>query len=319
MSSDAPIQADPYLSSKEAGQLLGYTHDYISKLCRDGKMAGIQRGRVWYVTEEEARAFQARHEAELEQKKAQLSEKFSAIRQQHESQRGQVQQTSAPVQAVAQAVPVVPQVSYPFANTPAAPARTEIRELIEDPYLSESDSFADEPVQKKIEFVMPKHVVAAAVLALLMLIPSLMQEVRQDTKGYARLNASDTSSVVDNLDEGVASVISAQADLVSRTANTFSFVQYLGDGYWQLATSATELCAGFYRFLSTISDSYLAIYVMQGEIIYDSFGQIGKMGATVLQGYELLGESFVVGGQNIVESYKDIFMVDSYIESLKKN
>ena len=38
-----------YFSSKEAGELAGYTNDYVARLCRKGKLPGKQMGRVWYV------------------------------------------------------------------------------------------------------------------------------------------------------------------------------------------------------------------------------------------------------------------------------
>lgn len=348
MSSDAPIHADPYLSSKEAGKLLGYTHDYISKLCRDGKMAGIQRGRVWFVTEQEARAFQARHEAELEEKKALLSQKFSAIRQQHESNRSEdFAQTLPGAMAVVEEVTVatpahiqepapqfVPQsVEKPLRTYSNPISAMEIED--DEPEVAETKSFDTEdsiPDQKQIQFAMPKHFAALAVLAFILLVPSLMSQTqssatpqatyRTNTQATVRAPAEPTqaSAIVSNLDAGVATVIATQSELVSKTANTYAFLQYLSDGYWELAVSMGELWSGVYGFLTTVSDSYLAFYVFQGETIYYSFGSIRGMGATVLQGYELVGESVVVGTKNALDSYKSFFMVDSYIEnSLKKN
>ena len=78
-----------YLSSKDAGALLGYTHDYISRLCRQGKIVGIQKGREWYVTREELDLFQIRHQQELVEKKKELSKKFSKIRREAEARKRQ--------------------------------------------------------------------------------------------------------------------------------------------------------------------------------------------------------------------------------------
>ncbi|NQV93115.1 helix-turn-helix domain-containing protein, partial [Candidatus Kaiserbacteria bacterium] len=44
-----------YFSCKEAGDFSGYTHDYVSRLCRDGKVPGKKIGRVWFI---EAESFQ---------------------------------------------------------------------------------------------------------------------------------------------------------------------------------------------------------------------------------------------------------------------
>ncbi len=348
MSSDAPIQADPYLSSKEAGKLLGYTHDYISKLCRDGKMAGIQRGRVWFVTEAEARAFQVRHEAELEEKKALLSQKFSAIRQRHESNRSEdFAQTLPGAMAIAEEAPISKpaHIQEPVVQSVPQPAEKPVQAYSnpisaitfenDEPEVAETKSFDMKdsvPEQQQIQFAMPKHFVALAVLALILLAPSFMSGTQSQTASQAtyRTNSQTTvrtatqptqvSDIMNNLDSGVATVIATQSELVSKTANTYGFLQYLSDGYWEIAVSMGELWSGVYGFLQTISDSYLAFYEFQGETIYYSFGNIRGMGATVLQGYELVGESVVVGVKNALESYRNFFMVDSYIEnSLKKN
>ncbi len=348
MSSDAPIQADPYLSSKEAGKLLGYTHDYISKLCRDGKMAGIQRGRVWFVTEEEARAFQARHEAELEEKKALLSQKFSAIRQQHESNRSEDFAQSLPgAMAVAAKSPVsepalaqetVVQDAAPTIEKPVRTYSNPISAISiddDEPEVAQtksSDTEESSSEQKQIQFAMPRHFVAVAVLAVILIAPSLMSgrtspttpqaTYRTTSQAAMRTSAQPTYAnvIVNNLDNGVATVIATQSELVSKTANTYGFLQYLSDGYWELAVSMGELWSGFYGFLTTISDSYLTFYEFQGKTIYESFASIRGMGATVLEGYELVGESVIVGASNLLQSYKSFFMVDSYIEnSLKKN
>lgn len=312
MSLDTPIQPDPYLSSKEAGKLLGYTHDYISKLCREGKMVGIQRGRVWFVTEAEVRAFQVRHEAELEQKKAELSEKFSEIRMKHESSRksGMTTTTEPPAEIFSVSIPVQKGADpYILGDQPVlTPAVDQV-----------SQGQDDAPVQKTLQFAMPKHFVAAAVLALFLLLPSFLRSV--DTEMLTSLNLRDfsASDIVLNIDTGIATVIGAQSELVTQTANTFSFMQYLGDGYWELAVSTIQMCQNFYEFLTLISNAYISVYVLHGQIVYDSFSKIDNMGATVLMGYELVGQSFVAGSHNVIDMLKGVFMVDYYVETLKKN
>ncbi len=39
------------ISSKDAAQKVGFTSDYISKLCRFGKISGKKVEAVWYVDE----------------------------------------------------------------------------------------------------------------------------------------------------------------------------------------------------------------------------------------------------------------------------
>ncbi|MEX1120406.1 MAG: helix-turn-helix domain-containing protein, partial [Candidatus Paceibacterota bacterium] len=50
-----------YLSSKEAGDYSGYTHDYISRLCRSGKIPGTKVGKVWFVEAESFQKFLENH------------------------------------------------------------------------------------------------------------------------------------------------------------------------------------------------------------------------------------------------------------------
>lgn len=283
--SDALKQKEELLSSKDAGKLLGYTHDYISKLCREGKMNGVQKGRVWYVTEKEVKAFQQRHEAELAEKKAQLSQKFSEIRSQHETKR------------------------------------------LQNPSLETS---IEEKVEEKISspFVMPKMViprqfVAAGVLALALIVPSLMNSISYDSQTATVSDSSfsnipNSNEIVEYFDVGVATVISVQSDLVLQTANTFSFVQYLNNGYWELANTFGKLSQGLLGFLNTLSDGYLTFYLLQGQIVYNSIIQMESMGASVISGYELMGKSLVVGGENVIDSYKNYLNIDSNLESSKK-
>lgn len=95
-----------YLSSHEVGKLLGYTHDYISRLCRQGHMVGERRGREWFVKPSDIEDFKKNHEVVLQEKKKQLSQKLSEIRKQHEAQKraqkqiSQSQTPSDPVQAI---------------------------------------------------------------------------------------------------------------------------------------------------------------------------------------------------------------------------
>ncbi len=373
----------PLLSSKEAGALLGYTHDYISKLCREGKMSGVQRGRVWYVTEAEARAFQVRHEAELEAKKAQLSQKFSAIRLEHESKRkGQpdiqavdaAADTSVP-EKTNETAPVIASVSdnlpgavvgsegdvpepfvpafftspvlafepsespKPFVSavksevgpqTVTSPAAQSVQAADEPAVDKKEESYEFVPAQpneasesesgqKRVQLAFPKQFVALAVLALIVFGPSLASGLRSSANvGPLPAMPAYVADITSNLDDGVAAVIEAQSELVSKTAQTYEFAGYLNDGYWALAYTAADLGKGSYAVLNEISDAYLTVYEMQGETVLDSIQDIGRMGSTVVQGYELVGESLVVGTQNVIDSYSNFLLVDTYAENLKK-
>jgi len=63
-----------YLSSKEAGKLSGYTHDYISRMARQGKIEGRQFGRAWYVDEDSLSDFVKINTEEISQKREELKE-----------------------------------------------------------------------------------------------------------------------------------------------------------------------------------------------------------------------------------------------------
>ncbi|MEN9921491.1 MAG: hypothetical protein RLZZ517_469 [Candidatus Parcubacteria bacterium] len=115
------------LSSHDAGAILGYTHDYISRLCRQGRMVGVQKGREWYVTQEELDAFKARHEVFLQEKKKELSKKFSQIRKEAEARKRE--------------------------------AREIQKTTIEEPVYKI-------PVQEKLSFSMPKQLIALGALLL---------------------------------------------------------------------------------------------------------------------------------------------------------
>src|SRR3989338_9034219 len=56
------FEAKKYLSSKVAGQRAGYTHDYVSRLARQGKIPGRLVGRTWYVEEDSFTDFLSAHE-----------------------------------------------------------------------------------------------------------------------------------------------------------------------------------------------------------------------------------------------------------------
>lgn len=51
----------PYISSREAGRLAGYTNDYIARLCRLGELKGERVGRVWFVDQDAFRFFLSAH------------------------------------------------------------------------------------------------------------------------------------------------------------------------------------------------------------------------------------------------------------------
>jgi len=66
-----------YISSKRLSRDFGYTHDYISRLCREEKIDGKLVGRNWFVYEDSLSAYK---KISRENQKNSLSEKYKNIK-----------------------------------------------------------------------------------------------------------------------------------------------------------------------------------------------------------------------------------------------
>lgn len=272
-----------YLSSKDAGAILGYTHDYISRLCRQGKMSGIQKGREWYVTKEELDAFKQRHEVELQEKKKELSKKFSRIRLEHEAKKR--------------------------AN------RESLQQNNQNDFMNMESADITEN-KKGVSISIPREFVATCVLVLSLFAPSFLNQITQAKQ--TPISSDGQVSLVEissYIEKGIEDTIYAQATVVEPVAAIFSFAPYLADGYWQFFTVVGQLPKEMYLSLRSIGNGYLTLYVLQGEALYESVENLNTMGAVVLRGYELVGESFVFGARDIIDLYARIFHVDSYIQN----
>ena len=73
MSAPIFLQNKKYLSAKSAAASVGYTGDYIGKLCRDGEVTCRRFGRSWYVEEESLRAFAVGQQHKREVRKQELA------------------------------------------------------------------------------------------------------------------------------------------------------------------------------------------------------------------------------------------------------
>ncbi len=266
---DTPRQQE-YLSSKDAGAILGYTHDYISRLCRHGKMSGIQKGREWYVTREEIEAFKQRHEVELQEKKKELSKKFSKIRLEAEARK---------------------------------------REARKQEQLSSTGV-----TKEKISFKIPKQFVLIGVFLLFVLIQNFSFNF-SNIKPDISLHNLSYIDIQKSIEEGIEETILEQATVVEPTLEVIASAQYLVDGYAEFYKTIAELPMNFLSFLNTVGSEYLVIHLEQGEILLETYKDMNKMGAFVLSGYELIGESFWYGVQDIALIYKDIFKQNRLLES----
>lgn len=266
------LSEQKYLSSKDAGALLGYTHDYISRLCRQGRMSGIQKGREWYVTQAELDAFKARHEIFLQEKKKELSKKFSKIRLEAEARKRELRKQSDQVVKVAD-------------------------QNKEDTYSEYS--------HKKVSLSMPKQFVAALFLLTCLCAPALGQI----------FNAQDSiQEFTSTVEQGIQDTIYAESTVIEPVAAVFSFAPYLADGYWQFFMTVAELPREVLSSMKGIGEGYLALYVFQGQMLYETGQSMDNMGATVLRGYELIGESFLFGGKDILNRYEMIFSTNTNLD-----
>lgn len=234
------------LSSKEAGELLGYTHDYISRLCRTGEMKGIRRGREWFVLEDEVKAFKKRHEVVLLEKKKQLSQKLSKIRKEHEAKKRQ--------------------------------AKLSKKESPTKKVSIESDSHV-------VKFHIPKRIMAACVFVLLLGIMSWFSSIET-----SRSNITNTSP-----------------KNISASAHAFSAAQLVSKGVSDYTQEIKNMSIQTVSVWGIIGNAYLSLYIMQGEAMHNAFGDLAYAGDVVLGGYQILGHSFVLGFQNIIDYTSSLF------------
>ncbi|MDB5237038.1 MAG: hypothetical protein JWL88_140, partial [Parcubacteria group bacterium] len=104
------------LPTKDAAALSGYNADYLSRLCRSGKIAGTQVGRTWLINRESLEQFVR----EQEERKQQISAELSQTREKEykHAQRG-APARMARVQKEAAGGPVLSPFTA-FVRTPAA-------------------------------------------------------------------------------------------------------------------------------------------------------------------------------------------------------
>ncbi|MHB1162905.1 MAG: immunoglobulin-like domain-containing protein [Minisyncoccota bacterium] len=76
MKFDKNIPTQELLSSKEAAQVVGYTSDYVSRLCRYGKVKGEKVANVWFVEMDSLQAFVKEQQSSQEDYKKELSQQL---------------------------------------------------------------------------------------------------------------------------------------------------------------------------------------------------------------------------------------------------
>lgn len=105
-----------FIPNREASETSGYHQDYLARLCREGKVEGVQVGRAWYINRHSLLKFIR----EQEVRKHELAEQLSRVRKETLAQAAPV--VTAPVVNVetsAPAAPAAPVVPSPYAPTPS--------------------------------------------------------------------------------------------------------------------------------------------------------------------------------------------------------
>ncbi len=93
-----------FLSSRRTGQVLGYTNDYVGKLCREGRLDAKMVGRTWYVDFDSVKKYSTLVAIEKEERRKELSETFSKEYQEYgllkseDVKVGTIEVVSAPVE-----------------------------------------------------------------------------------------------------------------------------------------------------------------------------------------------------------------------------
>ncbi|MEK7100976.1 MAG: helix-turn-helix domain-containing protein, partial [Patescibacteria group bacterium] len=104
-----PFNDKNFISTKEASELSGYHSDYLSRLCREGKVESTQVGRMWFVSRDSLTAF-VKDQAE---KKREFAESLARERE---------REYRAALQVVAPKAPRVATLSVGFLSIESARA-----------------------------------------------------------------------------------------------------------------------------------------------------------------------------------------------------
>src|SRR3989344_2856146 len=131
------------ISSAVAGKILGYTPDYIGKLCREGELVCKRVGRDWYVDASSVEAFRRKVEEKKEKRRKQLAQERAAAFQR-------------------EATPVIPEPAL------SAPSPVPVAAQIPTPHFPDPSSALVVHVNISFPHVSRKSVVTSLVLCLVL-------------------------------------------------------------------------------------------------------------------------------------------------------
>src|SRR3989338_8465355 len=132
------------ISSAVAGKILGYTPDYIGKLCREGELVCKRVGRDWYVDASSVEAFRRKVEEKKEKRRKQLAQERAKAFQK-------------------EAVPVIP-----APEIPPSPPPVPVAAQIPTPHFPDTSSALVVHVNISFPHVSRRSVVTSLVLCLVL-------------------------------------------------------------------------------------------------------------------------------------------------------
>jgi hypothetical protein len=314
-------QTEVYLSSKEAGQILGYTHDYISRLCRQGHMVGVRRGREWFVKPSDLEVFKQKHELILQEKKVELSQKLSQIRKKHEAQKRALKQG----------------ISSDISNQISQTQQEVIKDSIQD-----VQSYKNIPRN-----LVPRQLIAVCVLALTILIPSVLNVISNtpivsvdQNPMYSVATISKIGSVSDILGASIAQLPSKSIESYSTIGNSYLLLYQMqgafiyqsileisqigdvvlfgyeltGDSFWQGFKNVLHSYSAFFSSVTHIVSKNIQIYTHNVSggytyIAYEFFQVITQVG-------NLAGNTYDFVASNIFNNVNSMYITAN---SLIKN
>lgn len=279
-------QTEVYLSSKEAGDILGYTHDYISRLCRQGHMVGTQQGREWFVKPSDLEVFKQKHEVILQEKKKQLSQKLSQIRKEHEAQKRAVKNS--------------PQAAIISKNPDVKVTVNEVKSF-----------------KRPTALIIPRQLIAACVLGCALLAPTLINKVTSNTS--SQISSESVRTPVKSVSATVSNTVSIQAPVHSvflnsikslpfETTNTLSEIGHIqltvyelqGEMIYESMNDMSQVGAVVLLGYQLVGDSFIVgsqnLIDVYGDwlepIISMSYKQTALYISNVIGGYQYVSQEF---------------------------
>ena len=266
-----------YLSSKEAGAVGGYTHDYIGKLCRGGALSCRRVGRVWLVEEDSLKTFiiaQEHHKAVLK----------DGLREERKNEYTGVD--TKPVFAAnasnilavdAVSEDIVQQESVQFADIAKSSTLDDFyRRDTQSTHQYQNKILAERALAKMYELEKPivQHSYTPAIIAFSEKALSLALAVAIVFSGYALTDAQLALLVGNRAKHAIASVVFASNSMPSTIAHSAQEVNH---------------------FVYTSDDIAHTILTQPALVLMGAQGVLGRFSVVVAEGVQDIKDTFIGG------------------------